>query len=395
MPRGPLVSLRDLYVADLHDLYGSEQRFLELVPELAAAATSAPLRQAIEDQYETAQIHIERLDLLFRRLDERPAPEDDPLIQALAQATRRHLVSAERGEVQDAAIIGAAQRLAHHAIASYGCSRAYARALGDAHAERVLDQSLGEARAIDERLTQLAEDINVAAGSGLVEHPTTYRSRLRYLDLRDCRLERTRVASAAGDALGTLDGLVLDDASGRPVYLVIDSGGWFLGRRYLMPVGLLERDADGTLHSDLNRDTLRRYPEFNPQAFLAMDDDQAARYEHRLLSAVVPARTEGTRDRGRLVYEELQSFRTPDWLAPGVWVTDQAGFAATPPRSTPDLVPPAHYPPTSPATPPPAPAVEPAASAGPPHEEAVPLPSGQERLVARGDEHRIERYGER
>lgn len=388
MPTGPLVSLRDLYVADLHDLYGAEQRFLELVPELAAAAVSAPLRAAIEDQYETGQIHVERLDLLFRRLDERPSPEDESLVQALADATRRRLAMAERGEVEDAAIIGAAQRLAHHAIAGYGCARAYARALGDRDAEHLLGQSLAEARSVDERLTEVAEGINVAAGAGLVEHPTTYRSRLRYLDSRDCRLDRLSVASPSGDALGTLDGLVLDEATGRPVYVVVDSGGWFVGRRYLMPVGLVERTEDGTLQSSLTRDTLRRYPEFTPQAFLAMDDDEAVRYEHRLLSAVLPTREAASRDRTRPAYDDLQSFRTPDWLAPGVWVTDQSSFAATPPRATPDLMAAAAS--SRVDEPPPAPQPGPRPEAG-----TTDQPPPGDRPTGSADEHRIERYGDR
>lgn len=385
MPRPPLVSLRDLYVMDLHDLYGAEQQFLELIPELAATASSSTLRHAIEEQYETGQIHIERLDLLFRRLDERPAPDDDAWLQAVAVTVRNRAASAERGEVQDAAIIGAAQRLAHHAIVAYGCSRAYARALGDWDAERLLGQSLAEARSTDERLTRIAEGINQAAGSGLVEHPTSYRSRLRYLDLRDCHLDQAEVTSPAGDVLGAVDGLILDDASGRPVYVVIDSGGWFLGRRYLMPVGLLERGQDGQmLRSELTRDTLRRYPEFNPQAFLAMDDDQALRYEHRMLSAVAPSGDEDHRAGLRPDYEELQSFRTPDWLAPGVWVTDQSGFAATPPRSTSDMRLEAPAPPPTPPHP----------QVNDPDASLVP-PPGTTGTTPGADEHRIERYGER
>ncbi len=66
-------------------------------------------------------------------------------------------------DVQDAGIIAAAQRAEHYEIASYGCARTYAELLQDRQAVDLLEQTLQEEKDADEKLTELAQQINVEA----------------------------------------------------------------------------------------------------------------------------------------------------------------------------------------------------------------------------------------
>jgi hypothetical protein len=63
---------------------------------------------------------------------------------------------------------------------------------------------------------------------------------------------------------------------------------------------------------ELDKDTLKRYPEFNRDAFLAMNDEEARRYEWRVLEAIDPelARS-STREWD---YERLRYYRQPEWF---------------------------------------------------------------------------------
>jgi ferritin-like metal-binding protein YciE len=71
------------------------------------------------------------------------------------------------GEALDAGLISAAQRVEHYEIAAYGCVRTYAKILGEEEAASLLQQTLEEEKETNEKLTELAENINVeAAGSG-------------------------------------------------------------------------------------------------------------------------------------------------------------------------------------------------------------------------------------
>jgi ferritin-like metal-binding protein YciE len=59
--------------------------------------------------------------------------------------------------VLDAGLIAAAQKVEHYEIASYGTVRAWAERLGKNRAVQLLQQTLDEESAANEKLTQIAE----------------------------------------------------------------------------------------------------------------------------------------------------------------------------------------------------------------------------------------------
>ena len=333
-----VVTLRDLYAAELHDLMHAETQIVAELPAMASRATSARLQRALDDHRGETKIHIERLQLLLQQLNEPAHEAPNAAIAALIDDARRRVASTERGETLDAALIAAAQRIEHYEIASYGTARSYAEALGDYDAVRLLQQTLDEEGHTDHLLTRLAErGINQAAGDDLLEQSTRYRSRLRFLgrsDVPDLGEREVHLHNTDGDHLGTLDGFIIDSQSGTPVYYVIDSRGWFAGRRYVVPVGQVEPDAGATaLTTSLTRSELARYPEFSPSAFTAMDDRDAIRYERRLHRAFVP---DAKPYDGRPTYENVPAYRPPTWLMTGSRTNDPSGFAVTLPRADAD-----------------------------------------------------------
>ena len=66
----------------------------------------------------------------------------------------------------DAAIIGAAQRVEHYEIAAYGTVCAFAEELGETEQNSLLNETLQEEKETDEKLTQLAQQINAQANEG-------------------------------------------------------------------------------------------------------------------------------------------------------------------------------------------------------------------------------------
>ena len=74
------------------------------------------------------------------------------------------LLEAEMPEaVLDAGIIGAAQKVEHYEIAAYGTARRHAELLNLDDVVKLLEQTLDEEKQTDERLTEIAESINVEA----------------------------------------------------------------------------------------------------------------------------------------------------------------------------------------------------------------------------------------
>src|SRR5207237_10020688 len=69
------------------------------------------------------------------------------------------------GSVKDAGLIGAAQRVEHYEIAGYGTVKAFAETLGETEHVSLIEQTLQEEKETDEKLTELAEQINRQATS--------------------------------------------------------------------------------------------------------------------------------------------------------------------------------------------------------------------------------------
>ena len=65
--------------------------------------------------------------------------------------------------VRDAAIIASAQRVEHYEIAGYGCVRTFASLMGESEAASLLEQTRNEENEAEQKLTQLAEAINMEA----------------------------------------------------------------------------------------------------------------------------------------------------------------------------------------------------------------------------------------
>jgi ferritin-like metal-binding protein YciE len=63
----------------------------------------------------------------------------------------------------DAAIIGAAQRVEHYEIAAYGTAIAFAELLGEKDHVTLLQETLNEEKETDEKLTELATEVNAEA----------------------------------------------------------------------------------------------------------------------------------------------------------------------------------------------------------------------------------------
>ena len=83
------------------------------------------------------------------------------------------------GATMDACLIAAGQRAEHYEMAAYGTLVAWARAMGHEEAAELLQQTLDEEKAADEKLSGLAEGgINQsAAGEPMSRKPKTTRMR--------------------------------------------------------------------------------------------------------------------------------------------------------------------------------------------------------------------------
>jgi len=158
----------------------------------------------------------------------------------------------------------------------------------------------------------------------MTEHP----SRLRYvdadqLDSRVLDLDGLDVRNHRGEHIGDVEGLLIDSVTGRPRYLVIDSGGWFRSRRFLLPIPHAQLDADRrALRVNFDKDTINRFPEMRTDRYDAITDEELQQYDDGVWRASGVTRTQQV---GGTEYDT-----SPTWWDSNAW----ASTSAETPRTT-------------------------------------------------------------
>ncbi|CAO3406238.1 YciE/YciF ferroxidase family protein [Azospirillum largimobile] len=157
-------TMQDLLIEDLRDIYHAEKQITKALPKMIKAAHSDQLRQAFETHLEQTNGQIERLQQVFEELDTRPRGKHCDAMEGLISEAQEILEMGLAPEVQDAALIAAAQKVEHYEIASYGTLHAYATACGLDKVAQLLDETLQEEKDTDSLLNKLAiGDVNKKA----------------------------------------------------------------------------------------------------------------------------------------------------------------------------------------------------------------------------------------
>jgi ferritin-like metal-binding protein YciE len=161
----PLETLDDLFVNELKDLYSAEHQLVKALPKMVKAADNMQLSNAFAMHLTQTEEHARRIEEIFSAgLEGSPKGKKCAAMEGLLAEGKEVLDENGAPDVKDAALIGAAQRVEHYEIAAYGTARAHAQQLGYANAARLLEQTLHEESAANDKLTQIAEDaVNVSA----------------------------------------------------------------------------------------------------------------------------------------------------------------------------------------------------------------------------------------
>lgn len=301
-----LASLKDLYLDELGDLYDAETQMIRHLPRLAESTHAPELREALTKHCQESRLHLERLDLIFTHWSERRKSRPCAAVAGIVQEADDRLNQVTTDDVRDAAIVGVAQRMEHYEIAAYGCARTYARRLNRPDEARLLQETLDDEGRADRRLTELAEahiNDDARAEIDLQEQP------LRHVEARAPLPIRNR----QDEQLGTFDGVIVD-AANQPRYIVVDGGGSFAHRRYLLPIDAVTFDDRArALRASIAKEMAERYPPFDRDEFQKMSAADRRAFESRLVETLPRSAASAT--------GAPRTGSPPEWLMTGGWVT--------------------------------------------------------------------------
>lgn len=150
-------TMEELFVHELSDIYSAEKQMTKALPRLAKAAESAELSAAFEAHLEETEGQVARIEEVAEVLGIKLKRIKCDAMEGLVEEGKSVIEDVKEGPLRDAALIGGAQKAEHYEIAAYGTLCALARQLGYDKAIPLLEATLEEEKATDEKLTMIAE----------------------------------------------------------------------------------------------------------------------------------------------------------------------------------------------------------------------------------------------
>jgi ferritin-like metal-binding protein YciE len=130
---------------------------------MAKAAASEELRNGFTEHLGQTRGHVEHLEQIFEALGEHAGGKKCVGMEGLIAEGSKVMEDDFEGDLMDAALISPAQRVEHYEIAAYGTLCAFADLLGESQHASLLSETLEEEKQTDEKLSELSDEINVAA----------------------------------------------------------------------------------------------------------------------------------------------------------------------------------------------------------------------------------------
>jgi len=164
-----------------------------------------------------------------------------------------------------------------------------------------------------------------------MDHPRPW---LRYVNADDLEsaadeleLDGMHVHGPSDDHLGKVAGLIVDAATGRPYDVVVDAGGWFKSKLFLLPIGHVTFDRQQKrLLADLTRDRVKNFPGFDRDEFETLSGDDLTRMDEQIVAACCPTQMVD-RSKARSRFDQWSHYKPPSWWDSDFYRPDRADKA--------------------------------------------------------------------
>ncbi len=156
--------LMKLFEDELKDIYWAEKALTKAIPKMIKNATNAELKEALQNHLSETEEQVSRVEQVFELLGKKVVAKKCEAMAGLIKEAEEIMEDCEEGAMRDAGIISAAQKVEHYEIASYGTLRTFAETLNLTDAAELLEATLKEEKAADEKLSEIGTTVvNVEA----------------------------------------------------------------------------------------------------------------------------------------------------------------------------------------------------------------------------------------
>ena len=159
-----IATFDDLFLHQLQDVYYAENQITKALPKMVEKATDGGLKAGFQTHLQETEGQLRRLEQVFDLLGEKPKAVTCPAIDGIIKEANEVAGDIADTAVLDAALIASAQAVEHYEITRYGTLVTWAEQLGRSDIAAILQETLDEEYATDDKLTVMAKSkINARA----------------------------------------------------------------------------------------------------------------------------------------------------------------------------------------------------------------------------------------
>ncbi len=149
-----ITNSREAFALKLQCLYFIENRLVEALPKLEAAATDPDLKEGFRGHLEETEEHVKRIEEAFEILGEEPEETECEGIKGIIEDGEWVINEADVSipEMKDAMLAGAARYAEHYEMAGYMSAVEEAKLLGLSEIASLLSKTLSEEESSDKEL---------------------------------------------------------------------------------------------------------------------------------------------------------------------------------------------------------------------------------------------------
>ena len=147
----------ELLTLELQQIHSAENQLARVLPRFAKVVESDALRRMVETRLKQGERLIEEVESALEELDGGGRGAKNVAAEGLINDAREHMQRIKPGAALDAVLTAGIQKTEHYCIAAWGTAKSLAQSMGQRDAVRSMDRALKEGKALDEKLTQIAE----------------------------------------------------------------------------------------------------------------------------------------------------------------------------------------------------------------------------------------------
>jgi len=153
------MSLNEVLIDELRDLYSAENQLVKALPKSVKGSTDPQMKQLFRDHLEQTKGQVLRLREVFQQLGKKPTGQHCSGMEGCIKEVQEALEKDEEGALKDAGLVGAALRVEHYEIAGYTAAIAIAKVLGQKEIVALLTETLNEEKQAGNNIVAGAKSI--------------------------------------------------------------------------------------------------------------------------------------------------------------------------------------------------------------------------------------------